>query len=305
MENKYQVDWQTAMSRIPLNFRYQAITGHATGEELAAHDLRPGDVNEFERARIGAGNRIRDYLLSEESRAEDVARVTSCPKALLSHMKAGRRVFCAPTRSWELLAYDFMHISVTDLCFGENRPITLPPKYGIPATLMMTELTAGAQKRMARIAEAEYAAYEREAPAESGHHRPMAVLLRERLVDAREEYGYTKYQSFGPETPNCLKSAMTMFWYSEDGHLPEPKLNFFWYAALSYPKLNLDWFTAEDPLRGYEKVYALSVDGETMPLNEPTTRFMRHLLRVDDAHKQKLLTLLWGQLHTSICEKYE
>ena len=26
---------------------------------------------------------------------------------------------------------------------------------------------------------------------------------------------------------------------------------------------------------------------------------------VNDAHKQKLLTLLWGQLHTSICEKYE
>ena len=131
----------------------------------------------------------------------------------MCHMKFGTKPFCVPVKSWESMSYDIMHTSVHDLLLGENRPLTLPKKYSLPAAMIQTELTSSEQDRLAAMSGKLVKAYYSESKNDCGHHRPMADLIRERIIDIKEDYGFYKYQIFGRrETPTGLKSSLTAFW---------------------------------------------------------------------------------------------
>ena len=296
-------DWAAAMQRQPLDFRYSVMAGLLSDDELEENGLNPEiEGNEFVKARWKTAERVKEYLSSKVINGDELSRKTTWSKSLISHMKVGRKPFNAPSRSWETLAYDHLHISIHNLLFGEDRDLLLPSKYGIPASLMM-QLPEADQLRLQKLAQNAFDQYDKSveeiAP---GHHRSIVALLRERLTDVREHYGYTKYQSFGPDdTPNTVKSVLTLFWYGEDTDR-EPKYAFLMYAALALREQNADWLLAEDALRGYCDVYIQDENGERIALTGPAKDFIRNVIRVDEDTRKELMTQLWGQVHKNHLE---
>lgn len=289
------VNWDEAMRREPPEFRYRSMAGIAGPDEYVGTGLKPEDCGEFDVARVKSAKRLVDFINSQSIPLNEIAKRTGCAKSLLSNMKSGKKSFCVPVKNWESMSYDIMHISVHDLLLGENRSLTLPKKYSIPAAMIQTRLTSDEQNRLAAISDKLVKAYYSESQNDCGHHRPMGDLIRERITDIKEDYGLYKYQIFGrQETPVMLKCSLTSFWNPESR--TEPKFSFLAYAALYYKEQNMDYLVSEDPIRDFCDTYALSETGEKVLLTGGNKKFWRDVLVLDPARKQRLLEIAWTNI---------
>lgn len=293
------VDWETPMLREPSDFRYRSMAGIASAEEYAAALMKPEDCEEFRKARDKAVKRVFDKMAADNIKSIELAEKIGCSKSLISKMKNGNRTFSMPVETWEALSYDVMDISVHDLILGENRPLVLPKKYSIPAAIIQKKVKITAQKKLAQISKNSVLEYytETQAQAVGGHHRDISELMRERITDIKEDYGFYNYQIFGSkydgmETPKSLKSGLAMFWSTS----VVPKHSFLCYASLYYKNQNLDYLVSEDPMRGHFDTYAKAENGEKVLLTGYCKEFWRNLLIVDPERKAKLLELAWANI---------
>lgn len=300
-EQKYAyVDWDKVMSREPPDFRYRSYIGVATAKEYEDAGVAPECGNDLEKSKVLAGQRLVDFINDGPYKPEQIARETGCSKALFSRMRSGKKPFCVPAKSWETLAYQFMHISVHDLILGEKRPLILPKKYSVTA-YYFAMLPEADQKRLVERSRQAVRDYYEQTPDESGHHRPCSDLIKERITDIMEHYGYYKYRMFGDtrervETPNVLTPKITSFWFTGDHY--EPQSGFLCYAALCYKDQNLDYLICEDPMRGYFDTYAESPMGDRILLTGDAHEFWRDVLIVDQPRKEELLTMALA----SVCQ---
>lgn len=295
-------NWDEAMRREPSDFRYRSMVGIADIDEYAGSGLKPEDCGEFKIARDKAAKRIVDLMISQSITADEIAKRTGCLDSLLSNMKNGKRSFCVPVKSWELMAYDIMHTSVHELLLGENRPLTLPKKYSVPAAMIQTNLTSSEQDRLAAVSSELVKVYRSESKNDCGHYRPIGNLIRERIKDIKEDYGFYNYQIFGSrgngtETPACLKSGLSAFWSQSES---VPKYSFLAYAALYYKEQNLDYLVSEDPIRDFFDTFAISESGEKVLLTGSNKKFWKDVLILDPARKQRLLGIAWTNIFYKI-----
>lgn len=290
------VDWNAAMSRLPLDFRYKSISGIAKPAEYEGTGLTADDCCEFPKARAACGQRVISKIDAGETNLNEILAKTDCPKAILSRIRKNMNAFF-PVASWEALAYRIMGTSVHNFLFGCDRDLVLPKRYSLPASKMLENLSKKQISVLVSISDNFVKQYFSETvPLSGGHHRDMGTLIRERMADILEDSGKYKSNVFGDQTPTVFKANLGYF-YADDKS--EVKYSFICFCALNLPEITADFLVAEDPMRGYTDVFIKNENGERIKLDGENLKFWRNVMVLDEQRKKMLIEAVWTKIFES------